>query len=39
MPGLVRYACDALDQGALNSLQRVQRTIPTSTAVATTRTQ
>lgn len=39
MPDLVRCACDALDQGAWKSLELVHRTMPTRTAVATTRTQ
>ena len=39
MPGLVRYVRDGLDQEGLELLQRVHLTMPTSTAVATTKTQ
>ena len=39
MPGLVRCACSGMGQGVLRLLQPVHLTMPTRTAVATTRTQ
>lgn len=39
MPGLVRCACSGMGQGALMPLQLVHLTMPTRTAVATTKMQ